>query len=153
MNKIRILSMLITLAVSSSCSASMNPEMNVMSSSSLVSERFISDTEYEIVCLGYPKEGLTGVQREESAKRAALLSAYYFANNRFGNTINPDRDGRTEKITMYDGYCEIRYVIKKSNLKNLKKIAEQRKQTTRVESIEPIEQIESIEPIEEKGEQ
>jgi hypothetical protein len=122
MNKIKLLPLFIFLAAFLSCSTS--PDMNVMSLPTLISEGFISDTEYEIVCLGYPKEGLTGVSRDESAKRAALLNAYYFLNERFGNEVSPDRDGKAKKVTMHDGYCELRYVIKKDNLKNLKKYAE-----------------------------
>ena len=121
MNKIKLLQLFIFISLAASVSCSTAPDMNVKASHALVSERFISDTEYEIVCLGYPKDDLTGVQREESAKLAARLNAYYFINERFGDSVSPDRDGRTEKITMYDGYCEIKYVVKKANLKKLKK--------------------------------
>jgi len=144
MNKLKLLPFFISLAVLITCSAS-TPEMSVMSLPSLVSEGFISDTEYEIVCLGYPKQGLTGVSREESAKRAALLSAYYFANERFGSAVSPDRDGRTEKITMYDGYCEITYIITKSNLKNLKKQTEPKKQQAKQQNEQAEQQNEQVE--------
>ena len=99
-----------------SCSG--EPGMNVKSVPSLISEKFISDNEYEIVCLGYPKEGLRGVQKEESAKRAALLNAYYFSKNRFDETVSPDQDGKMVKLTMFDDHAELKYVISKSNLKN-----------------------------------
>ena len=126
MCKIKLLTFLIFLAVFFSCST--GTDMNVTSLPVLVKEGFIGNNEYEIVCNGYPKEGLTGPQREESAKRAAILNAYYFSNERFGEAVRPDQDGRIAKVTMYDGYCEIQYIIKKSNLKNLKKINEKVKE-------------------------
>ena len=126
MNKIRILPLFIFLAVFFSCST--GTDMDVTSKPVLVKEGFLSNNEYEIVCNGYPKEGLTSPQREESAKRAAILNAYYFSNERFGEAVRPDQDGRIAKLTMYDGYCEIQYIIKKSNLKNLKKINDKAKE-------------------------
>ena len=126
MCKIKLLTLLIFLAVFFSCST--GTDMDVTSKPVLVKEGFISNNEYEIVCNGYPKEGLTGPQREESAKRAAILNAYYFSTERFGETVRPDQDGRIVKVTMYGEYCEIQYIIKKSNLKNLKKINDKAKE-------------------------
>ncbi|MCL1834068.1 MAG: hypothetical protein FWG49_06150 [Leptospirales bacterium] len=134
MNKIKLFPFFIFLAAILSCST--GPDMKVQSKPSLVKEGFISNNEYEIVCLGYPKEGLSGIQGEESAKRAALLNAYYFANDRFGELISPDRDGKTAKLTMHEGYCELIYIITKNNLKNLKKQADQKKELERKEKIE-----------------
>ena len=119
MKKIKLV-LFIFLAAILSCSTSA-PDMEVKALPSLIKEGFINNNEYEIICIGYPKEGLTGVQSEESAKRAAILNAYYFANERFGESVSPDRDGRVDKVTIYSGYCELRYIIKKNNLKNLKK--------------------------------
>jgi hypothetical protein len=106
---------IISLLMITSCSV--DPGANVKSVPSLISEKFTSDTEYEIVCIGYPKEGLTGIQKEESAKRAALLNAYFFSKNRFDDTVSPDQDGNAEKFTMFEDHAELKYVIKKSNLK------------------------------------
>jgi len=89
----------------------------VQSVPSLINEGFINDTQYEIVCIGLPKEGLKGIQKEESAKRAALLNAYYFAKNRFDDSVKPDVDGKVEKVTMLDDHAEMKYVITKSSLK------------------------------------
>jgi hypothetical protein len=119
MKKIKLLPLF--FAVLLSCSSPPDMDMTVKALPALVKEGFINNNEYEIVCLGYPKEGLTGVQSEESARRAAILNAYYFANERFSESVSPDKDGRVEKVTMYNGYCEIIYIIKKDNLKNLKK--------------------------------
>jgi len=125
MIKIKLFSFLIFLAVLLSCSST--TDQNVMGLPVLVKEGFISNNEYEIVCMGYPKEGLTGPQREESAKRAAILNAYYFSNERFGAFVSPDKDGRIANMTVRDEYCELRYIIKKDNLKNLKKANDSRK--------------------------
>ncbi len=107
----------IILFLLTAVSCSVDPGKNVKSIPALVSEGFISDTEYEVVCLGFPKEGLKGVQKEESAKRAALLNAYYFSGNRFDDTVKPDMDGKVVKMTMFDDHAELKYVITKSNLK------------------------------------
>lgn len=115
MKKISVSAILFFLLVFISCTV--DPVKNVQSVPNLISEKFISDTEYEIVCIGYPKEGLKGIQKEESSKRAALLNAYYFTRNRFDDTVLPDVDGKTEKLTVYDDYAEIKYIIKKSDLK------------------------------------
>lgn len=107
--------LVINLTIIISCSS--DPGINVKGMPGLISEGFISDTEYEIVCIGYPKEGLTGIQKEESAKRAALLNAYFFAKNRFDDTVSPDQDGKVVKYTAYDDRAELKYVVTKSNLK------------------------------------
>lgn len=91
---------------------------NVQNIPTLVKEGFIGDNEYEIVCIGFPKEGLTGLQKDESAKRAALLNAYYYTETRFDNTIAPDRDGTVKKMELSDAYAKVYYVISKSNLKS-----------------------------------
>ena len=115
MKNITLAALVLSLLVILSCSS--DPDINVQALPGLISEGFISDTEYEIVCIGYPKEGLTGIQKEESAKRAALLNAYYFSKNRFDDTVNPDQDGKAQKFTMFDDRAELKYVITKSNLK------------------------------------
>lgn len=81
-------------------------------------EGFISDSEYELVCTGYPKPGLTGVQKTESAKRAALLNAYYLIQQKFDDSVLPDRDGRIKTFTMFEDHGEMAYIVTKDNLKN-----------------------------------
>jgi len=115
MGKIILSSIILSLVIFSSCSV--DPGKNVRSVPNLISEKFLNDTEYEIICLGFPKQGLSGVQKEESAKRAALLNAYFYSKNRFDETVNPDLDGRTVKLAMFDDHAELTYVIKKINLK------------------------------------
>jgi hypothetical protein len=115
MKKINIAAVVISMLIFAACSG--DTVKSVQSVPNLISEKFISDTEYEIVCTGLPKEGLTGIQKEESAKRAAILNAYYFSNNRFDETVRPDVDGKVAKLTMHENYAEIKYIITKSNLK------------------------------------
>jgi len=106
--------MFLSILFIASCSGN---NMNVGSTPNLIKEGFISNTEYEIICLGIPKSGLSGIRKEESAKRAALLNAYFYAKNRFDETVIPDRDGEIAEFKMLEDYGELRYIIKKSNLK------------------------------------
>lgn len=99
-------------------SCSSGDEMNVQSTPSLISEEFTSDDTYEIICRGFPKQGLTGVQKEESAKRAALLNAYYFVQARFDNTVKPDTDGIVVRYEVQDEFVIVYYRVTKKNLKN-----------------------------------
>jgi len=115
MKKILMLILAISVAQIISCS---NDVKSVQSIPTLVKEGFISANEYQIVCLGFPKEGLTGIQKDESAKRAALLNAYYYTKARFDETVAPDMDGKVEKMEMSDSYATVYYVISKSNLKS-----------------------------------
>ncbi len=87
----------------------------------LISKKFIDDNTYEIVCKGYPKRNLAGVAKVESSKRAALLNAYHFTKNSFGDNVIPDKEGSTEEINIKDNYAVITYVIKKKNLRKLLK--------------------------------
>ncbi len=99
-------------------SCSSGDDMSVQSPPSLISEDFISDDTYEIVCRGFPKQGLSGVQKEESAKRAALLNAYYFVQARFDNTVKPDTDGSVVRYEVQDDFVVVYYRLTKKNLKN-----------------------------------
>ena len=114
MKNIKSFILIVSLLFIASCSGS---KISVSSTPNLIIEGFISDTEYEIVCLGIPKSGLSGIQKEESAKRAALLNAYYYVKNRFDETVSPDMDGKISKFVMHDDHGELSYIIKKSNLK------------------------------------
>jgi nitrous oxide reductase accessory protein NosL len=87
----------------------------------LISQRFIDDDTFEIVCSGRAAEGTTGIAGAESAKRAALMNAYYYAGITFNDTVAPDRDGRIEKVMMGGNEAVVYYIIKKSNLKKRRK--------------------------------
>ena len=112
------LSLLSVILIGSILSCSSGDGMNVQSIPSLISEEFTSDDTYEVVCRGFPKQGLTGVQKEESAKRAALLNAYYFIQSRFDNTVKPDTDGTVIRYDVQDKFVIVYFRVTKSNLKN-----------------------------------
>lgn len=100
---------------------SSGPGINVQSVPSLISEDYVSDDTFEVVCRGFPKQGLSGAQKEESAKRAALLNAYYFIQSRFDSTVQPDRDGTVVKYEVEENSAVIYYRVTKSNLKKREK--------------------------------
>ncbi len=87
----------------------------------LIRKGFINDDTWKVVCRGYPLEGLTGIQKSESSKRAALLGAYYYVKETFNESVAPDRDGKSEKFVMYSDHAELHYVIKKKGLKKMVK--------------------------------
>jgi hypothetical protein len=85
----------------------------------LISKKFIDDNSYRVVCRGFPEEGLEGVQRTESAKRAARINAYVFIKSEFVDAVAPDRDGRVEKFEVASNYAVIYYVVSKRGLKKM----------------------------------
>ena len=115
MKKIFILPVIAVVLIITGCSSS--SEGLVSSVPSLIKEGFTSDTEYEIICRGYPKEGLQGVMKDESGKRAALLNAYYFAGKKFDDSVAPDKDGKAERFVLNQDHAIVYYRIKKSNLR------------------------------------
>ena len=117
-----IFSILITMIlISAVLSCSSGDDISVQSIPSLISEEFTSNDTYEVVCRGFPKQGLTGVQKEESGKRAALLNAYYFVQTRFDNTVKPDTDGVVLKYDVQEEFVIVYYRVTKSNLKKREK--------------------------------
>ena len=97
------------------CSAS--HEGIVSSNPSLIKEGFTSDTEYEIICRGFPKEGLQGVLKDEAGKRAALLNAYSFVKIKFDDSVIPDKDGKAERFVLNEEHAIVYYTISKSSLR------------------------------------
>lgn len=85
----------------------------------LVSKGFVDDTTYRVVCRGYPQEGLSGIQKTESSKRAALLGAYYIIQQEFNEGVAPDKDGKTEKIEIMDDHIVLYYVVHKKGLRSM----------------------------------
>lgn len=117
MKKYVLFAILLIGIIGVSCSG--DPGMKVKAMPAIVSEGFISDTEYEVVSIGYPKEGLTnGLQQEFTAKDAAITYAQMFLKVKFDDTVRPEMDGEVKDFEMVDGHAKIKYVIKKSNLKN-----------------------------------
>ena len=85
----------------------------------LISKGFVNDYSYSIVCKGFPKEDLSGVSRIESAKRAALLSAYYYVQQIFDDSVAPDKDGKVQKYEISENYAIVHYLIQKKGLRKL----------------------------------
>jgi hypothetical protein len=85
----------------------------------LISQGFIDDNTYRVVCRGYPLDGLTGIQQAESSKRAALLHAYYVIKQIFNESVAPDRDGKTEKIEYMSDHAVLNYIVHKKGLKKM----------------------------------
>lgn len=84
----------------------------------LIKKGFRDDNSWIVIVRGYPKQDLTGVARMESAKRAALLNAYYFAKLTFDDTVAPDTDGKAVKWEISRMSAVVHYVISKPGLKN-----------------------------------
>ncbi len=83
----------------------------------LVNRGFIDNNTYRIVCKGYPQQGLEGIQKVESSKRAALLNAYYFVQNYFDDFVAPDRDGKAVKFDIFNDYAVVHYIVTKHGLR------------------------------------
>ena len=81
-----------------------------MSRPVLIEVKQLSPNEYLIRCAGYPKDGLEGIQMEESAKEAALLNAQMIAKNKF-KTIDTVKLGEIRKNVFKGSAAEIDYVI------------------------------------------
>jgi len=114
----KIITLLLLISVIQYIGCSGDEIKQVQNIPTLVKEGFISPNEYEIVCIGFSKEGLTGTQKTESAKRAAILNAYYYIGTRFNETVIPDKDGMIKKMEVTDTHATVYYVVSKSNLKS-----------------------------------
>jgi hypothetical protein len=88
------------------------PKQNI-----LIRKGFKSQNAYLIVCKGFPKEGVEGISRRETAKEAALINAQMIARDVFNETVDPVRNGIAKKFVVYDDYAIVYYEITKSNLK------------------------------------
>lgn len=115
MKNFHLLLVIVLFFILAGCSS--KPEGMVSSAPSLIKEGFKSDSEYEIICRGFPKEGLEGLQKDESAKRAAILNAYYFARLKFDDSVAPDKDGKAERFVLNQDHAIVYYTIKKPDLK------------------------------------
>ncbi len=83
----------------------------------LIKSTFIDDTSYMIVCKGFPREGLEGVQAMETAKEAALLNAQMIAKDVFADSVDVVRQGTIGRYDTGDGYAVITYIIRGPDLK------------------------------------
>ncbi len=93
----------------------------------LVKKDFINDNTYVIVCRGFPREGLEGLQAVETAKEAALLNAQIIAREIFNDSIDVVKGGSVEayEVNEREVYAQVRYVIKAPGLKKYLKIVKQ----------------------------
>ena len=80
---------------------------------------FRTNNAFVIVCRGYPKEGVSGKARIETAKEAALINAQYFAKEMFNDRVDVVKNGTIEVFEVKPDYVVIRYVIKQRGLKQL----------------------------------
>ena len=87
----------------------------------LISKGFVDDNTWKVVCRGFPLEGLKGIQKSESSKRAALLGAYYYIKETFNESVSPDKDGKTEKLEIMSDHAVLYYVVHKKGLKKMMK--------------------------------
>jgi hypothetical protein len=111
----------------------------------LISKGFIDDNAYRVVCRGYPQEGLAGVQQAESAKRAALLSAYYFIKRDFTDAVRPDKDGSAEKFDLQEDHAVVYYMVRKKGLKKMvRKISHTEPEPKPVSDVKPVPKPEPV---------
>jgi len=77
----------------------------------------INRNSYLIVCKGYPREGLAGVQKDATAREAALINAQVIARDFFNDTVDPIRNGEAVKFEMKGEYAVVHYRVQKANLR------------------------------------
>ena len=83
----------------------------------LIKKWFRDSNTFVIVCKGYPKEGLTGDARVESAKEAALINAQFISRALFNESVDIFKYGTIEKYKIYSNYVVVYYVIEMRNLR------------------------------------
>ncbi|HPA63841.1 MAG TPA: hypothetical protein PLH15_01915 [Spirochaetota bacterium] len=81
-----------------------------MSRPVLIEAKQLSQNEYLIRCAGYPNDNLEGIQKEESAKEAALINAQMIAKGKF-KSIDTVKLGEIRKNIFNGSEAEIFYVI------------------------------------------
>ena len=83
----------------------------------LIKSAFIDDTSYMIVCKGYPREGLEGVQAMETAKEAALINAQMIAREIFIDSVDVVRQGTVDRYDAAADHAIVNYIIKGEDLR------------------------------------
>ena len=83
----------------------------------LIDARFRDDSTFVIVCRGYPREGLSGIQAEATAREAALLNAQMIARDTFADSVDVVRGGAVEKYESGENFAVIHYSITSPGLK------------------------------------
>lgn len=85
----------------------------------IVSDGFQDNDSYMIICKGNIPVDKSGPAAFESGKRAALLTAYFIAKQKFGSDFQPDRFGNLEDIEKEGDHVVIHYLLKMPGLKDL----------------------------------
>lgn len=85
----------------------------------VVKTYFKDKNTFIIECKGFPKEGLEGKARVESAKEAALINAQLCSRDLFDESVDVIRNGEIHKYTVEDDYVIIEYAIIKKGLNKL----------------------------------
>lgn len=93
------------------------PTLSAHGDGILVKKYFRNSHTFVIVCRGYPKEGLTGEARIESAKEAALINAQFITRALFDDSVDVFRNGTVERYRVYSNYAVVYYVIEMRNLR------------------------------------
>lgn len=83
----------------------------------VISKGFQGRNAYLIVCKGYPKQGVDGLRRRETAKEAALMNAQFIARDIFNDSVDPVRNGSVVKFVLSDDHAVVHYKIQKSGLR------------------------------------
>ena len=83
----------------------------------VINKYFKDNNTFVIECKGFPKEGLDGKARVESAKEAALINAQICSRDLFDKSVDVIRNGEIHKYTIEDDYVIIQYMIVKNRLK------------------------------------
>ncbi len=82
---------------------------------------FKNDSTFVIICRGWPKEGLTGKAKLDSAKEAALINAQFSARDLFDKSVDVVKNGNIVKYNVYDDYVTVEYSITKKDLRKFYK--------------------------------
>ena len=83
----------------------------------LIYKKFKGKDTFLIACSGNAKEGTRGIARFESAKRAALLNAYFFIRQTFDDSVRPETDSTVDRVERTGDTAIVHLIIRKWNLK------------------------------------
>ncbi len=95
------------------------PEKGKDSKDIIENKYFKNSNTYVIECRGFPREGVTGRARIETAKEAALMNAQFYTKDMFDGSVDVVRNGTIDKYDIQDDYVVIHYIIKYKGLQKL----------------------------------
>ncbi len=85
---------------------------------SLIVKKFTGRNTYLIVCRGFPLPDADKDTIIPSARHAARLNAYHFAETTFDETVDVYKDGRVLKFIVKEDHVVIYYEIRKKDLRD-----------------------------------